>query len=393
MKKSFTMSPPHLVHVDSPGPAVETALSCNLFPIVLSAPAVAMITSIGLLFNVCNKYVQCINLFVQCVKCYLKIYLTNIRLHMYYPIERMNTHRIHRVAKLTGLSKDVIRVWERRFGLLKPTRGTNRYRNYSDEDVVLLRYLKEQLDAGGSIGELSKLGREELLARARASAPRVSFIDNTFGRLLRELLGSLDPFDRVTFEKRLNGAVAVVPFEEALHGILLPLQERVGELWHEGRVNVALEHYVTKQIQQKIFSAMNQLPVAEFGARVVVACPPDEEHDVAALTVAYRCRIRGCRVYYLGANVPIASLANLCGNVKPDLTIISFPLELLQKKATELVQALTREVAPTSHLAVGGHGALAMRELFERAHIEILEDFTELDHKLDRLTRQSSSRR
>jgi DNA-binding transcriptional MerR regulator/methylmalonyl-CoA mutase cobalamin-binding subunit len=304
----------------------------------------------------------------------------------------MNTHRIHRVAKLTGLSKDVIRVWERRFDLLKPTRGANRYRNYSDEDVALLRYLKEQLDAGGSIGELSKLGREELLGRARASAPQVSFVDNTFGRLLRELLSTLDPFDRVTFEKRLNGAVAVVPFEEALHGILLPLQEQVGRLWHDGHVNIAIEHYVTKQIQQKIFSAMNQLPVAEFGAKVVVACPPGEEHDIAALAVAYRCRVRGCRVYYLGANVPIASLANLCRTVKPDLTLISFPLAQSDDKATELVEHLTREVAPASRVAVGGNGALAMRSLFERASIEIVEGFADLDPTLDRLMRQSLSR-
>ena len=304
----------------------------------------------------------------------------------------MNTHRIHRVAKLTGLSKDVIRVWERRFGLLKPIRGANRYRNYSDEDVALLKYLKEQLEAGSSIGELSKLGREELLSRARASAPQVSLVDNAFSRLLHELLSTLDPFDRVTFEKRLNGAVAVVPFEEALHGILLPLQEQVGQLWHDGHVNVAIEHYVTKQIQQKIFSAMNQLPVAEFGAKVVVACPPGEEHEIAALAVAYRCRVRGCRVYYLGANVPIASLTNLCTKVKPDLTIISLPLALSDDNATELVQALTNELSPVSNLAVGGHGAIAMRELFERAHIEILEDFTELDHKLDRLMRKSLSR-
>jgi DNA-binding transcriptional MerR regulator len=304
----------------------------------------------------------------------------------------MNTHRIHIVAKLTGLSKDVIRVWERRFGLLKPTRGANRYRNYSDEDVALLRFLKEQLDAGGSIGELSKLGREELLERARASAPQVSFVDNTFSRLLRELLSTLNPFNRVTFEKRLNGAVAVVPFEEALHGILLPLQEQVGQLWHEGHVNVALEHYVTKQIQQKIFSAMNQLPVAEFGAKVVVACPPGEEHDIAALAVAYRCRVRGCRIYYLGANVPIASLTNLCEQVDPDLTIISFPLALSEAKATELLQALAHEVNPVSHLAVGGHGALAMRDLFVQYNIMVLEDFAELDHRLDRLMRQSSSR-
>ena len=304
----------------------------------------------------------------------------------------MNTHIIHRVAKITSLSKDVIRVWERRFGLLKPTRGANRYRNYSDEDIALLRFLKEQLDAGGSIGELAKLGREELLGRARASAPRVSFVDNTFSRLLLELLSPLNPFDRVIFEKRLNGAVAFVPFEEALHGILLPLQEKVGQLWHENHIDVAIEHYVTKQIQQKTFSAMNQLPVAEFGAKVVVACPPGEEHDIAALTVAYRCRVRGCRVYYLGANVPVASLANLCGKVEPDLTIMSFPLALSDDKATELVQALADDVSPVSNLAVGGHGALAMRNVFERSHIEVLEDFSELDHRLDRLMRQSLSR-
>jgi MerR family transcriptional regulator, light-induced transcriptional regulator len=304
----------------------------------------------------------------------------------------MNTHRIHSVAKLTGLSKDVIRVWERRFELLKPTRGANRYRNYSDEDVALLRFLKAQLDAGGSIGELAKLGREELLGRARASAPRVSFIDTTFSRLLRELLSTLNPFNRVIFERRLNGAVAVVPFEEALHGILLPLQEQVGQLWHENHIDVAIEHYVTKHIQQKIFSAMNQLPVAEFGAKVVVACPPGEEHDIAALTVAYRCRVRGCRVYYLGANVPVASLANFCGKVEPDLTILSFPLALSDDKATELVQALADEVSPVSNLAVGGNGALAMRHLFVKYNITVLEDFTELDHKLDRLMRQTSSR-
>lgn len=303
----------------------------------------------------------------------------------------MNYNRIHRVAKLTGLSKDVIRVWERRFEILKPSRGANRYRNYSDDDVALLRFLKEQLDAGGSIGEMAKLGREELLGRARATAPRVSFVDNTFSRLLRELLSALNPFNRVIFEKRLNGAVAVVPFEEALHGILLPLQEQVGQLWHESQIDVSIEHYVTKHIQQKIFSAMNQLPVAEFGAKVVVACPPGEEHDIAALTVTYRCRVRGCRVYHLGANVPVASLANLCGRVEPDLTIMSFPLALSDDMATELIQALADEVSPVSNLAVGGHGAIAMRDVFERSHIEVLEDFTALDHKLDRLMRQPSS--
>lgn len=300
----------------------------------------------------------------------------------------MNIHRIHRVAKLTGLSRDVIRVWERRFGLLKPMRGANRYRNYSDEDVALLRYLKGQLDAGASIGDLARVGREELLGRMRAAAPRAAAVENTFSRLLRELLSALDPFDRITFERRLNGAVAVVPFEEALHGILLPLQAQVGELWHEGHVNVAIEHYVTKQIQQKIFSAMNQLPVAEFGVKAIVACPPGEEHDIAALAVAYRCRVRGCRVYYLGANVPVSALANLCRNVEPDITILSFPRPLPEAQAVELIQTLSDELRPLSMVTAGGHGALAMRNQFSKSGIHVLEDFGELDEKLDQLTRR-----
>lgn len=300
----------------------------------------------------------------------------------------MNTHRIHRVAKLTGLSRDVIRVWERRFGLLQPTRGANRYRNYSDEDVALLRYLKEQLDAGASIGDLARLGREELVTRVRTTVPRAAIVDNTFDRLLRELLSALDPFDRISFEKRLNGAVAVVPFEEALHGILLPLQEQVGQRWHDGRINIAIEHYVTNQIQQKIFAALNQLPVAEFGAKVIVACPPGEEHNIAALAVAYRCRARGCRVYYLGANVPIASLGKLCREVEPDLTILSFPVALPEAKAAELLQALAHELRPSTTVMAGGNGTLAMRDHFATSKIDVLENFGELDKKLDQITRR-----
>src|SRR6476646_11919905 len=77
----------------------------------------------------------------------------------------MNTHRIHRVAKLTGLSKDVVRVWERRYGLIKPLRSANRYREYSDEDVALLRFLKAELERGQMIGALAIEGRESLLRR------------------------------------------------------------------------------------------------------------------------------------------------------------------------------------------------------------------------------------
>lgn len=297
----------------------------------------------------------------------------------------MNTFRIHRVSRLTGLSKDVIRVWERRYGLLQPMRGPNRYRLYTDEDVALLRYVRNELDKGESIGELAAVGREELLARMRSSPAPVPAEGEPYERLIGELLHALNPLDRVTFERRLNGAVAVIPFEEALHGVLLPLQKKVGELWHDGRVGVAVEHYVTKQIQQKIFSVMNQLPVADQGPKIVVACPPGETHEIGAQAVAYRCRVRGCRVYYLGANVPIEALTKLCAQVRPALTLISFPVLMPEQEASELAQSIAKQVKPVGDVAVGGDGAVSARALFERQSIGVVETFAELDEILREL--------
>lgn len=294
----------------------------------------------------------------------------------------MNTHRIHRVAKLTGFSRDVIRVWERRYGLLKPMRGPNRYRLYSDEDVALLRYIRAELDKGEAIGQLAAAGREELLARARRELVQAPRGIEPYERVLGELIAALDPLDQPAFERRLNGAVAVIPFEEALRGILLPLQERVGEMWHDGRVGVAVEHYVTKQVQQKLFAVMNQLQVPERGPKVVVAAPPGELHEVGVQSVAYFCAVRGCRVYYLGPNLPVEALAMLCAQVRPDLVLLSFSTALSAEEARRVVQELAEHVLPVCPLAAGGSGARVLRDILERGHCEVLDDFAALELRL-----------
>ncbi len=296
----------------------------------------------------------------------------------------MNKHRIHRVAKLTGLSKDVIRVWERRYGLIQPERGANRYRLYTDEDVALLRFLRGQLDQGQSIGELASEGREKLLAQMQMQALPIK-PEEPFDRLVGELVAALKPLDRAAFERRLNGAVAVIPFEEALHGILLPLQERVGELWHEGKIGVAIEHYVTKLVQQKLFAVMNQVPVVESGPKVVIGCPPEELHEIGALTVAYRCRVRGCRTYYLGADVPITDLVRLCREVEPELVLLSLTNVLDSDRVLALAQALSGNVAGVAPVVLGGTGAIAARGLLEREQLAVWTTMGELDSNLTRV--------
>lgn len=293
----------------------------------------------------------------------------------------MNTHRIHRVARLTGLSKDVIRVWERRYGLVKPVRSANRYREYTDEDVALLRFLKEELDRGQTIGALAIEGRESLLQRMRVySVPEPQTL-TPHDSLLDELVTLLEPLDKSRFEQKLNSAVAVIPFEEAVQRILLPLQRRIGELWHEGRLSVAIEHYVTKFIQQKLFSVMNQLPVHEFGPRIIVACPEGESHEIAAQAVAYVAASRGCHVYYLGANLPTSELLDFCERINPHLILLSTTEVKPEANASQFMRDL-EPISTRWPVAVGGQGARAIEHLLRSSNIELLDDLTALHSRL-----------
>jgi methanogenic corrinoid protein MtbC1 len=199
--------------------------------------------------------------------------------------------------------------------------------------------------------------------------------------LLDELVSLLEPLEKTRFEQKLNGAVAVIPFEEAIQRILLPLQRRVGELWHEGRVNIAVEHYVTKLIQQKLFSVMNQLSTNEFGPCVLIACPEGDSHEIGAQAVAYLAATRGCHVYYLGPNLPISDLQTFCERVKPDLVLLS----LTEIKSDSAAHQLLQELKPLSThwaIAVGGQGARSIEHLLHGSKIELLDDLTALHSRL-----------
>lgn len=293
----------------------------------------------------------------------------------------MNKHRIHRVAKLTGLSKDVIRVWERRYGFVKPSRSSNRYREYSDEDVALLRFVKTQMEQGATIGGLATEGRDALIARMRLATPFIAEEQKPHEHLLDDLMGLLDPIDKAGFERKLNGAVAVIPFEEAVQRILLPLQRRIGDLWHQGRLGTAIEHYVTKLIQQKLFSVMNQLPVNEFGPRVLIACPEGETHEIGAQAVAYIAATRGCQVYYLGPNLPTSDLMAFCEKISPDLVLLSLTEAKSEDAMLQQLRGL-EQLATRWSMAVGGQGARAFGDLLREAKVELLDDLPALHSRL-----------
>nr|MBA3968202.1 cobalamin B12-binding domain-containing protein [Nitrospirales bacterium] len=282
-------------------------------------------------------------------------------------------------SKLTGFSPHVIRAWERRHGLVNPVREDNRYRLYTDDDVVLFRYLKSQVDQGLSIGELSVQGRENLQEQAQRVFGETYGDSPPSERLVIELTQALEENDRAGFERKLNGALAVIPFEEALHRFLLPLQERVGQLWHDGKLGVGQEHFASNQVKQKIFSALNHFQTSDEGPVVVIACPTNEWHEVAAMAAAYVCRARGCRVHYLGANLPISELATYCDRNRPAYVLLSVTIMGSSEEARALAQELAGKIVPLSPVGLGGQAIQAYAEVFFQENIIVFQDLKALD--------------
>jgi methanogenic corrinoid protein MtbC1 len=249
------------------------------------------------------------------------------------------------------------------------------------------------MEQGATIGALAVEGHDQLVARMRVATPVSAEEQKPHERLLDDLMGSLDPLDKAGFERRLNGAVAVIPFDEAVQRILLPLQRRVGELWHQDRSNTAVEHYVTKIVQQKLFSVMNQLPVNEFGPRILIACPEGESHEIGAQAVAYIAATKGCHVYYLGPNLPSSDLMTFCETIKPDLVLLSLTEVREEAVVLQLLNEL-EQLATRWSVAVGGQGARAIEDRLRDTKIELLDDLATLHNRLTTLlsTRTLASR-
>ncbi|CCQ90109.1 putative Regulatory protein, MerR family, Cobalamin B12-binding [Nitrospina gracilis 3/211] len=298
----------------------------------------------------------------------------------------MDSFRIDHVAKLTGLSKHVIRSWEKRFGILEPKRGENRYRAYDQEDVDLLIYLNEQIGQGYSIGELAAAGRGELLRRMRAAQKKDRERSSAaHDRILDDLVNSLSPFQRQQFDRRFNEAVALLPFEEVFFKILIPLQHRVGDMWADGIVGVGVEHFVTQQVRQKFMAVLNHLRTSEDGPKIVVVCPPEELHEMGAQTAAYLCALHGCHPHYLGAQLPVKELAAFCTLVHPNLVLLSASNQMSDDEAKALAREYQEQVLPNCPMWAGGQAMKTARSHFEAVGIDVLDDMDHLESRLKRI--------
>jgi DNA-binding transcriptional MerR regulator/methylmalonyl-CoA mutase cobalamin-binding subunit len=291
----------------------------------------------------------------------------------------MSVYRIHVAAASAGISTQLLRAWERRYGLLSPQRSDGGYRLYSDEDVALLRGTKLLVDEGRSISEVAKLPREQLrAAAARAAAPRPVVAATTPGALIDAAIHAIAAFDAEQLERLLlrAGGMGTLSSMETSETVLLPLLLEIGERWEKGELDVAAEHFGTAILRRHLHTMVQTEARRNVGAPAIVCASPEGElHEGGLLAFALRAAVLGWGIVYLGPHTPLREVVATADRTGAQWIALSLSIPGARAGRRALIGTLAkwRQGQPGRAVWLGGKGAVAHRQELERAGLQVLE--------------------
>jgi DNA-binding transcriptional MerR regulator/methanogenic corrinoid protein MtbC1 len=239
------------------------------------------------------------------------------------PIPHLQSrHPIRVVAGRTGLSPDVIRVWERRYGAVHPTRGEGGQRRYSDADVERLDLLRRATQAGRGISQVAGLSHRELVelvaqddaaARERQAEPAAHDgapeDEQIYAGFVSAAFSAVEQLDPTRLDLILRRAMLALGARAFIGGVLAPLLECIGDRWRTGEITPAHEHAATAVVQGLVHWLSTSNEPRPDAPTLVVATPQDERHELGAMLAATSARTAGWRVAYLGPDLPVEAIA------------------------------------------------------------------------------------
>ena len=289
---------------------------------------------------------------------------------------RGSEYGIRHLSEMTGLSRHVLRKWEQRYNLLSPQRAKNRYRVYASEELQLLFFLKHQLNAGSTIGQLALQGREALIHEMNAGPIDVHHVLQDAQPQAHELIQAARGNDRTTVERTITLLIQQWGFERALTVVFFPVLQIIGELWHQGRISIDGEQMVSQTIQRLLSQQLQSLPRASEtdSPQALVACVPDDFHEIGAMSAVRFLRHAGWHVTYLGPDVNIDVVQLACRRRQAKLVLFSCVVELASDDMKDLIDEIVRHVLPLTTVVMGGRGADCYRDRLEQKGIRYIDD-------------------
>lgn len=264
----------------------------------------------------------------------------------------------------SGLTADLLRAWERRYGVVEPARAEGGRRLYSDEDVARLTLIREALSTGRRIGDIARLGRaelEELVAADRAAAPAPApqpafSASSTPGTeaFVTAALAAARSYDASALRAQLERVAVLVDPQTLIDRYIAPLMHAIGDLWARGELQPGAEHVATTVVRRTTEDLFLALRQERKGPRLVVATPAGQHHELGALLAAAAAAIEGWRVTYLGVDLPAEDIVHAAVRTGADAVALSITTP--DPRAGEAVRALCRGLGRDLPILIGGQG-------------------------------------
>jgi MerR family transcriptional regulator, light-induced transcriptional regulator len=267
----------------------------------------------------------------------------------------MALYSIKDLERISGVKAHTIRIWEKRYDIVKPQRTDSNIRFYCDTEVKKLMNIAILLNHGYKISKLAALEADELSKKVL----EVSMISNGHDSQIENLAVAMIEMDEAKFEKILNMSIIKEGFENTVFKVLYPFFERIGVLWQAGSINPAQEHFISNLVKQKIYVAIDSIPVpvGNEAKKFLLFLPEWDLHELGLLVYDYLIKSRGHKVIYLGTNVPEDDVYSVSDFIQPDYFLVAFANGVDKERLEAYIRRIA-ERYPAKTIFITGHQAV-----------------------------------
>lgn len=272
----------------------------------------------------------------------------------------MAQYSIKDLENFTQIKAHTLRIWESRYNLLEPKRTDTNIRYYSDEDLKKILNINLLYSNGLKISKIALLSDKKIISLAtelllKPGAHSSDHVDS-FIRYITELNES-------AIQEKLKALNQELGVEDLYVNVMIPLLQRIGELWQVDTITVTHEHFFSNILREFFIIETGKIPnPIKFKGKVVLFLHEHEQHELSLLFYHYILRKRNYECYYLGQSVPTKDLKTFVAQMEPDYLFSSLIADVdkafLQNWLIEICQIMSPQ-----KIFIGGYQVLKYSKL------------------------------
>lgn len=261
----------------------------------------------------------------------------------------MTLYSIKDLEYLSGIKAHTIRIWEKRYHLLDPSRTDTNIRSYSDDDVRRILNVSLLIKNGYKISNVAAFDEAKLQAEVLRLNRNLSDPEKNIDQLLFHTV-NLDTFG---FEQVLDKIILEFGFSKTIQQVIFPFFERIGILWQAGSIFAAHEHFVSNLVRNRLIRETGKLESKDSSPSILFFLRENEYHELGLLYSNFLAAQEGLRCVYLGQNLPFGDLSNLLINSEFDFVCTSF-ISAIEKPELEQYMANLSLVFNRNKILIAG---------------------------------------